>query len=323
MDLNSATVRVSSHDLPAPGRKEALCELIGRGFMNVSFDFQSDEDDYLTALWMLPGVVVTSGVAPPMEVRSHDLGREGDVICLAGGFGAKGILRSCGKEIGSGDGTSTLIRAGDAMCSETKGGWKPRLLRFDASLIRALVPDVDDRIMRTIPASTPALRMLDAYLPLICTREVLGDPQLAWAATQHLCDLVALAAGANGDGRELAEQRGLRAGRLSVLKRWTLERLSDPTLSIQTAAAALNVSTRYVQLLFHDEGTNFSEFVRAERLARAHRQLSSGFLAQVPISTIALNAGFSDISYFNRMFREAYGETPSDVKRRAEVLASD
>jgi hypothetical protein len=29
------------------------------------------------------------------------------------------------------------------------------------------------------------------------------------------------------------------------------------------------------------------------------------------------SGGFGDLSYFNRVFRRAYGETPSDVRQRA------
>jgi AraC-like DNA-binding protein len=41
------------------------------------------------------------------------------------------------------------------------------------------------------------------------------------------------------------------------------------------------------------------------------------------ITTIALDAGFSDVSYFNRAFRRRYGETPSDVRVQASPSWSD
>jgi AraC-like DNA-binding protein len=34
------------------------------------------------------------------------------------------------------------------------------------------------------------------------------------------------------------------------------------------------------------------------------------------ISAIAYDCGFGDISYFNRMFRQRFGETPSDRRAR-------
>ena len=40
--------------------------------------------------------------------------------------------------------------------------------------------------------------------------------------------------------------------------------------------------------------------------------------AGLKISVIAFEAGFGDLSYFNRTFRRAYGVSPSDM--RAEML---
>jgi transcriptional regulator GlxA family with amidase domain len=43
-----------------------------------------------------------------------------------------------------------------------------------------------------------------------------------------------------------------------------------------------------------------------QRLAFAHRLLSDPLRAGVKISTIALDAGFGDLSFFNRAFRRRY-----------------
>ena len=39
--------------------------------------------------------------------------------------------------------------------------------------------------------------------------------------------------------------------------------------------------------------------------------------ASEKISTIAFDAGFGDVSYFNRVFRQRYGDTPSGVRTHA------
>jgi AraC-like DNA-binding protein len=57
--------------------------------------------------------------------------------------------------------------------------------------------------------------------------------------------------------------------------------------------------------------------VLTQRLARAYRRLSDARFAHRPVSAIAYEAGFGDLSYFNRTFRRTYGATPSDVRARA------
>jgi AraC-like DNA-binding protein len=69
-----------------------------------------------------------------------------------------------------------------------------------------------------------------------------------------------------------------------------------------------------VQILFESEGKTFSQFLIDQRLARAHRMLSDPRLSERTISAIAYEAGFGDVSNFNRVFRRRYGETPSDMR---------
>src|SRR5215510_12826016 len=66
--------------------------------------------------------------------------------------------------------------------------------------------------------------------------------------------------------------------------------------------------------LFESEGTTFTEYVLAQRLVRAHRLLTDARYAGEKISAIALDAGFGDVSYFNRVFRRRYGVAPSELR---------
>src|SRR5262245_33748520 len=79
----------------------------------------------------------------------------------------------------------------------------------------------------------------------------------------------------------------------------------------------MGVSPRYVQLLFENEGTTFSEFLLWERLVRAHRMLTDPLHAERTITALALKAGFGDLSYFNRAFRRRYGASPTEVREAA------
>jgi AraC-like DNA-binding protein len=41
------------------------------------------------------------------------------------------------------------------------------------------------------------------------------------------------------------------------------------------------------------------------------------------ISAVAYEAGFGDLSYFNRTFRRRYGGTPSDIRHGARSVKED
>jgi len=59
---------------------------------------------------------------------------------------------------------------------------------------------------------------------------------------------------------------------------------------------------------------SFTDYVLAQRLARTHRMLIDPRRAGEKISTIAFDSGFGDVSYFNRVFRQRFGETPSAIR---------
>jgi len=62
-------------------------------------------------------------------------------------------------------------------------------------------------------------------------------------------------------------------------------------------------------------GKSPSQFIRAYRLRRAVELLRAGDLN---ISETAYTVGFSDPSYFSRVFQQAYGSSPSDYLRKLE-----
>ena len=104
---------------------------------------------------------------------------------------------------------------------------------------------------------------------------------------------------------------------LNAIKTEILNGLNSHKLSLAGLAARQGVTQRHVQMLFESDGTTFSRFLLDQRLKRAHRMLGNPLLAAQTISAIAYEAGFGDLSHFNRAFRRHYGETPSDVRARS------
>ena len=89
--------------------------------------------------------------------------------------------------------------------------------------------------------------------------------------------------------------------------------MSKGEVSVQTMANHLFISrsqlARKVQLI---TGMNTSEYVMRIRMTRARRLLEEGHLS---ISEVAIRCGFSDQSYFTRMFKKTYNLTPTQVKK--------
>lgn len=71
---------------------------------------------------------------------------------------------------------------------------------------------------------------------------------------------------------------------------------------------------------------NFSSYLNSHRIAEATKILADREQVDLPVTTIAMDLGYSSISTFNRAFRELVGQTPTEFRSSAiqqnEVTAS-
>ena len=93
------------------------------------------------------------------------------------------------------------------------------------------------------------------------------------------------------------------------------QRFQDPELRVAAVAQRQGISPRYLQRLLESSGISFAARVNELRLQRALTLLREPGTRRV--CDIALDAGFSDISHFNRVFRARFGDTPSGVRAQA------
>ena len=216
----------------------------------------------------------------------------------------------------------TMLRDGDAMLlsysvSRTISRAEPvdhRVIRLPRAALAPLVRNIDDFVLRAIPGGTGMLSLLKGYVDAVFDDPAVAVPDMRRLVVAHLCDLVAVTLGATRDAAALAEGRGVRAARLRAIKADIEAHLAHGDLSPGAVARRQRVSDSYIRKLFGGEGTSFSEYVLARRLLRANRMLTDRRWAGAGIASIAYDAGFGDLSYFNRAFKRCYGATPSEVR---------
>ena len=84
----------------------------------------------------------------------------------------------------------------------------------------------------------------------------------------------------------------------------------NPALSASVVGLQIGLSARYVQDLLSSAGGSFSERILELRLQDAKAILTDARCQDRRIGDIALEVGFSDISYFNRSFKKRFGCSP-------------
>ena len=77
---------------------------------------------------------------------------------------------------------------------------------------------------------------------------------------------------------------------------------------------------RVSQLLAHS-GTTFSAYLTAERLEHIKSELIAFSSHSVPVSLLAFQWGFNDLSTFNRAFKDRFGCTPCQFCAHPEPLS--
>jgi AraC-like DNA-binding protein len=89
---------------------------------------------------------------------------------------------------------------------------------------------------------------------------------------------------------------------------------------VAALVAALDVPEYRLRRLINQRlgHRNFSSFVNGYRLAEATAALADPAQADVPVLTIALDAGFQSIGPFNRAFKAHTGMTPTAYRKQAD-----
>jgi AraC-like DNA-binding protein len=88
--------------------------------------------------------------------------------------------------------------------------------------------------------------------------------------------------------------------------------LTDEDLSPETIAGAHHISARYLHRLFQDEGTTVGRWIQRRRLEECRRDLMIRARGGRTIAAVANRWGFMSATHFSRVFRAAYGMSPSE-----------
>jgi AraC-like DNA-binding protein len=299
-------------------RVAAWREAFGRTLLNIDIAPRSADGFHASAtLFRFADLgLIRASTSPVHQCNSKSLITNDDISfggVLDGRWDASQLGR--GEDLHPGD--CVLLSNGDVGALTFPDECRYVVFSVPRSALAPLVPDIGALIARRVPASNPALRMLMRYVELGHEDHLAASPELQMTFTHHVCDLLALTLGATRDAMELARTRGVPAARLRAIKDDIRQALGSPDLSVHTIAARHGVSARYVQRIFEESGSTFTEYVTEQRLAAAYKALRRRTPARVPISTIAYDCGFTDVSHFNRVFRQRFGCTPSDVRNAA------
>ena len=153
--------------------------------------------------------------------------------------------------------------------------------------------------------------MLESAVSLVGSAASEHRPQLLWQVEQLIIETLLLAQ-PNNRTTVLKPGGTLASPRVRQAMDFMLNRLDEP-VTVTAVAEACGVSVRSLQETFRRElGTSPVQWLRAQRLERAHALLVSG-APGISVTDAAYRCGFFHLGEFGAAFRARYGVTPSTV----------
>ena len=297
-----------------PSRRVEDCQAFLDLLRRTMLDFAIEGDDVTidSIMLRLPGVGINATRASAFRtLRTRAMAKEADHRVLLILLDGRATVSHLNRELGLQAGMATLLSSAEASRVDRSSS-RHMIIALPKAPLALAAPDSDAALMKPMDATAEPFRLLRAYLRSLA-KDMPTQPDLQHLAGSHVRDLFAAAIGGASRG---ACGSGLGAARLRAIKD-DIERNLAGDVSAAALARRHGIGSRYIRKLFEREGTSLSRFVLARRLMAVHRMLGSRQHAHLPISSLAYEAGFGDLSTFNRAFRARFGATPSDIRELA------
>jgi AraC-like DNA-binding protein len=303
-----------------PGaRLAAWRNFVGDVLQQCSMDYTNDDDGEFWArmTWGRYGDISIGKISGSKRkgVRSPELAKNtGDGVTMSIACDGRYNLKQARREILLERGGANFFHHCLPGVFEADNGGEYWVMSLPARIIAPRLGDSSSLVGRSIDSGKPQLRLLTAYLNAVYQTAGLDDPKTKAVIGSQVLDMIVAVVGTADESVQANAGRGVRAARFKLAMDEIRRRHSEPMLNGERLARAVGLSTRYVQLLFEENGCTLSAEITNERLRAARKALADPSNDGQKISDIAFRCGFSDLSYFNRAYRQKYGETPKAAR---------
>ena len=313
-----ASLHFSTSDIVARDRLPFWRDFFCRQIVQVDIEPKSDLPiDAAVSLVSCPGLQgMWAQTAIPVRLsRSVEMVIDGidSVAIVINLAGRASMTQGAGDATLDGFDAIGILHAEPAAMSRSNGAWMALMIPRKA--LSPIIPSVERATMQIIPNGNEAVGLLVSYMDSLKDRLTTMSPELRNLAVSHIHDLIAMAFGPTNAGAAAVLSGGVRAARLHAIKADVLKNLGSHDLTLVNVAKRQRITPRYIHMIFELEGISFSAYVLEQRLLRALHLMTDRRFSNWKVTALASEAGFGDLSYFNRTFRRRFGMTPSEARK--------
>lgn len=183
-------------------------------------------------------------------------------------------------------------------------------VRIPRSLLRPFLSHPQRLCTRVVRSNSDLGKAIYHYTHYLMNDVGAGKPAATQGKTDAFLGLISSHNSNQKDGSSL-RRRSAGMGHLAKIKRFLRHNYSKSDLSPGLVAKEFNISVNYLHKLFAKGSVTFGAYLRELRLVRASEILSDPISINKSISEVALEVGFNDLSYFDRLFVKKFSLTPS------------
>lgn len=165
--------------------------------------------------------------------------------------------------------------------------------------------------------------LFSQFVTSIASRLDTMDGVLAQRLEANVIDLLATTlTHCEESGRRDRLEAGVRLEHLHRIRQFIRTNLHDERLTPAWIAESQGISTRYLHMLFENEGISVSRYILTMRLQACRQSLADHGFQRYSIADIAYRFGFKDPAHFSRAFKRAFGDSPARYRRSVEEQGS-
>lgn len=221
------------------------------------------------------------------------------------------------------NGISSTLERGDFVLYEPRLPYEMILrepfehvtLRLPRESIESVSDNLLEVIGRPVKASTFGGELVGGMMKSIVDCIDSLPIEITFSYSESIADLISHAILEKSSYAHSRIRRG-KGHTLARAKQYILNNLTNDDLNLSEISSKVGVSPRQINRLFEGEGISTSRWIKNMRLDKCAATLIDSTSRDVPISQVAYNAGFSDISHFCRDFKAKFKLTPSEYRRK-------
>lgn len=241
-----------------------------------------------------------------LRTAQHVAGSQDNFFLLSLQLKGIGQLAQSGRRVVLHPGDMALYDTARAYELKFAAEQQQLVLRIPREALLARCQQVESLVGIGIPGTLPVARLIGDLIRDVTALEALQSDRSRRSIASTLIDLIL--DGLTAQRPQDSSQAG--AARLTDAQRIARQQLTDPNFSVARWALAMDISDRYLRLLFAASGQSPAQYLWQQRLELAAAQLRDPACRHLPITEIAFASGFSDSAHFSHAFRTAYGTTP-------------